>query len=335
MFQVEPILALQSLEWLRFPMWLVSELGRTHIYIGIMLYIVYLIDFRKGFLLIQVVSWNGLLTGLLKSFFALPRPDAVDSRVLLGGVGVNPVGFEAQGAPGFFKALPEDVVAHTRGLGEVSFGFPSGHCSWATSTWGSVALLFREPAIRALAMLLILLMPVSRMYLGRHFLAGTLGGMSLGLLVVTVAWFSAIREFDGLPTLWNRIRAQGRLWRAVAGYGYFFALPVAAMVLLHADIDDCARLLGINMGWVLLSLRGLPRDGGSASRRIMRFLLALIIFALVSMAAGEATVALSGGNSTWASALTKFVAALATLWGASELALKLNLFEGRRPAVRY
>lgn len=330
MFQTEPILALQSLDWLRFPMWFVSQLGYTPIYIGVMLIIVYMIDFRKGFVLIQVVSWNGLLTDLCKGFFALPRPDAVDSRVLLDGTEVNPVRFEARGANGFFEALPEDVVAHYRSFGKFSYGFPSGHCSSAATTWGSVALLFRKPVVRALAVLMILLMPVSRMYLGRHFLAGTLGGVTLGLLAVMVAWFVVIRGFEGLPCLWDRIQTRGQRWQALVGYGYFFALPLAVMALPHANTGDCARLLGANLGWVLLSRRGLPRDGGSAWRRLARFLLAVGCFALVSVAVGRATVALAGGESDWTDGLTNFTATLATLWGASELGLKLKLFEGRR-----
>lgn len=329
MFQTEPILALQSLEWLSFPMWLVSQLGYTQFFILVMLAILYMVDFRKGFVLIQIVSWNGILTDLLKAFFALPRPDAVDSRVLLDGVEPNPVGIHAKGAPGFFAPLPADVVSHYRGLENVSYGFPSGHCSAATSTWGSIALLFKQPEVRAVALVMILLMPVSRMYLGRHFLAGSLGGVAQGILTVTVGWFVIIKSFSALPSLQERIRALGVRREQVIQRVYFLVLPLAAMALPSADIDDCVRLFGINLGWVLLRRKGLPMDGGPASHRLARYAVALVCFFATAMVTSRAVGALAGADSELTESATYFAATLATLWGATELGLKLGLFPGR------
>lgn len=329
MFQTEPILALQAFEWLRVPMWLVSQLGYSQFLIPFLIAIIYLVDFRKGFVAFQVISWNGILTDLLKTFFALPRPDAVDSRVLLDGVGTNSVEFEKMGAPGFLTPLPPEVVSHYRDLGDFSHGFPSGHCSATASTWGSIALLFRQPAVRIMACLMILLMPVSRMFLGRHFLAGGLGGMTQGLLVVTVGWFVIIRSFDGLPSLTDQIRSLGAKRDLFARLFYFLGLPLAAMLLPDVDIDDCARLLGANLGWVLLTRRGLPENGGPALHRLARFLVALFCFVGVAALVGGVAEAIAGGDNEWTDSITYFLAALATIWGATELALKLELFPGR------
>lgn len=329
MFQTEPVLALQRLEWLAWPMWFVSELGLTPAYIVLVLAVVYLFDFRKGFFLIQVLSWNGLLTDLLKASFALPRPDAVDSRVLVGGVQPNPVGFEAMGAGGFWEPLPSEVVSHYRRSGEFSYGFPSGHCSSATSTWGTIALLFRVPSVRAVALLMILLMPVSRIYLGRHFVADTLGGVTQGLLVIALGYAAALRGVNGEASVVHWLRRLGApAWRAARG-AYLLAVPLAITLAPGVEIQDGMRLLGVNVGWLLLCARGLPEDGGSNHHRLARFLLAAGTFLLVALLTENLIETVAAGSSVWTASATQFTATAATLWGSTELSLKLGLFPGR------
>ena len=64
-------------------------------------------------------------------------------------------------------------------------------------------MLFRQTDVRALALLLILLMPISRMYLGRHFLADVLGGTSQGLMALAIGWLVIIRSYSGRVTTWS------------------------------------------------------------------------------------------------------------------------------------
>lgn len=310
-------------------MWLVSEWGLTPFFIVLLLAVVYLVDFGKGFILIQLVSWNGIFTDILKASFALPRPDAVDSRVLLGGIDRNPIQFEAMGSSGFFEPLPDKVVSYYRGQGEFSYGFPSGHCSATTSTWGGIALLFREPSVRVAAVLMILLMPLSRMYLGRHFLADTLGGVTQGLLLVALAWFVIVRGGDGLPSLRSAIRSLGVRREQLIGLAYLVALPLAFMFLPYVDINDCARLLGVNLGWYFLARRGLPLNGGPMRHRLARFLLAVVCFVVVALVASRSAEGVAGSTSEWTESFTDFVATLATIWGATELSVKLGWFPGR------
>lgn len=328
MFQTEPILALQRNGWLHFPMWLTSELGYTHAFIVVVLAIIYMVDFRKGFVIVQVIAWNGIFTDVFKGLFALPRPDAVDSRVLLGGVEANPVPFEGMGAGGFLEPLPADVVSRYRSLGEFSFGFPSGHCSATTSTWATIALLFKRPDVRLISAVLILLMPVSRMYLGRHFLADVLGGVALGLLATTIGWLVIARSFDGRRSLndWTRSLAPRR--EQLVRILYFFGLPLAAMALPHADFGDCARLLGINLAWTLVRRTGLPASGGPPLRRLARLGLAALSFLLVGFAASWLGT-IAGFDDEQAEAAAYFAATLATLWGTTELTIRMGLFPGR------
>ena len=179
MFQTEPIHALQALESDLVTTFFVAvtSLGYSWMLIPILLVIAFGVDFRRGFVLVQIVIWNGLLTNLLKATFALPRPEAVDSTLLQPGDDLPEVApFARMGAAGFWSGLPGEVVAHYRALGEFSYGFPSGHTSVTTALWTSVAALFRRPALWLWAAVLIALMALSRMYLARHFVADVLGG---------------------------------------------------------------------------------------------------------------------------------------------------------------
>jgi undecaprenyl-diphosphatase len=77
-----------------------------------------------------------------------------------------------------------------------SYGFPSGHTMGATLLYGLLALLawknVRNRAARlacvAGACLWILLIGLTRIYLGAHYLTDVLGALAAGLLWLVVCW---------------------------------------------------------------------------------------------------------------------------------------------------
>lgn len=77
-----------------------------------------------------------------------------------------------------------------------SYGFPSGHTMGATLLYGLIALLMlsgvRSRTLRmasvAAACTLILLIGLTRIYLGAHFLSDVLGALAAGLLWLTFCW---------------------------------------------------------------------------------------------------------------------------------------------------
>ncbi|TGM57056.1 phosphatase PAP2 family protein [Leptospira adleri] len=93
---------------------------------------------------------SGIVNGLAKAFFESPRP-------LLAWMG-----------PG--------------SLTEFAYGFPSGHVQSSVVIWGLIFLNTKSRPLRFIAGIVILLMPLSRMYAGVHFPGDVLGGFVLGLL---------------------------------------------------------------------------------------------------------------------------------------------------------
>src|SRR5262249_30188901 len=168
--------------------WLLSAVtltGYFPVYLFVLAVIMFGVDLRRGVLLSQLVLWTLAITDLLKTVVALPRPVDVDSTLRRLDTGAhNTAAFAGAGAHSFFALPAQQAIEFYRGVKDYSFGFPSGHVSSATTFWGGAALLFRRRWLVFLALGVIILMPISRMYLGRHFLADIIGGGFIGVAVL-------------------------------------------------------------------------------------------------------------------------------------------------------
>jgi membrane-associated phospholipid phosphatase len=65
-------------------------------------------------------------------------------------------------------------------------GFPSGHTQGSVSMWGTIMYLVRNRIILAVGILMIILIPYSRMYLGVHYFGDVIGGYVLGILTLVL-----------------------------------------------------------------------------------------------------------------------------------------------------
>ncbi len=195
MFQTEPIIYLQSLgtPWFTFLMIMITTMGSSAFLVAIIVIAIFGVDFKKGFLLFQLLLWTGLVTDILKILVAFPRPDFVDNRVFNLEFGIkNTSPFSGNEPKGIF-ALPDKQVIKAFRLQEAftlsPFGFPSGHVALTTALWGGTATVFNNRIIRILTPFVIVVMAFSRVYLGRHFIEDVLGGAIVGLIFL-VAFYT-------------------------------------------------------------------------------------------------------------------------------------------------
>ena len=65
---------------------------------------------------------------------------------------------------------------------ERSFGLPSGHTQKAVAVWATLAASFRKTWLWVLAIFMILMIALSRIYLGVHFLSDVLAGLVISIL---------------------------------------------------------------------------------------------------------------------------------------------------------
>lgn len=131
------------------------------------------------------------------------------------------------------------------------FSFPSGHAMISTVFWGWLALEVRRRWFAALAVVIVLSVMASRVYLGVHWPRDVLAGAGFGLLLLGLG--SAFVRLDG-PA---RIRAGGPMlaW-----------LPAAVLLALTALLPDpeqhglksASAIAGLWAGVLWLERREIP-----------------------------------------------------------------------------
>jgi membrane-associated phospholipid phosphatase len=296
--------------------------------IPLMLLILFAVSLRAGFVLIQAVFWNMTIVIFLKELILLPRPSSVDSNVQLLGKGIpNPSPYESGGAKSFFGKLPQDVVQSIRAHPFDTWGLPSGHTSSSVTFAGLVYLLVKNRWVRIAAAVMIILISLSRLYLGRHFLADLLAGYLLALAFVLVfyhgiyqrRWF---REF--FHGRWDQTPWGVQTWAILF---YLVVLPFLVLLIPFAQVKAISALLGLNLGYVLLRIKGVPQDSGTVIQRAARAGIALVFyFGMDLLLRGVEGIFTSLGSDVVLFAHHVLVMML-VFWASTEVSVRLGLFK--------
>ena len=92
----------------------------------------------------------------------------------------------------FGRARPEDILV------QVDFGsFPSGHVGNAATVAVTLGIIFPRLWVWIAGAAYVVVMMVSRTYLGAHWLSDTIGGALLGVGVAIVVWAPFAAKLDG------------------------------------------------------------------------------------------------------------------------------------------
>jgi len=152
--QLQLIQWLQGLgEWLTTPMEFLSLTGVEQFYLLVAPAIYWCWDTALGLQTGLFLMSNAILNSYLKLLFHTARPFWVSTSV-------KPLAFES------------------------SFGMPSGHAQNAMVFWGTLAAHFRKSWGWVLAIVLVFLVGISRLYLAVHFLHDVLLGWAVGLVAL-------------------------------------------------------------------------------------------------------------------------------------------------------
>jgi membrane-associated phospholipid phosphatase len=135
-----------------------------------------------------------------------------------------------------------DLILYESGT---SPSFPSGHTFLAISFWGSLVFL---GVIRTIvAAVIVLVVMLSRLFLGVHYLADMFVGLALGLLAVTIGYAAVKLVLERLS------REQAAMLMAAGLFGSLIMLPVTGDFPLGWEI--LGGLLGAGVGTVIESRR--------------------------------------------------------------------------------
>ncbi|TEU19963.1 MAG: phosphatase PAP2 family protein [Anaerolineales bacterium] len=142
-------------------------LGEEEFYLIFLPFIYWCLNKQVGVGLTYITMLSHYLNSVVKLTFRLPRPS--DPRL---------------------------VLLRT----ETSPSFPSGHAQSAVANWGYLVTRFRHKMFSIVAVVLILLIAFSRIYVGVHFPQDVVGGLLIGLLLlVAYNWIVGTiekRRFD-------------------------------------------------------------------------------------------------------------------------------------------
>jgi membrane-associated phospholipid phosphatase len=153
-------------------------------------------------------------------------------------------------------------------------GFPSGHTQNAVVVWGYLASHLRRVGPWILAGILMLFIPISRLYLGLHFPTDLLGGYLLGAALLLV-----YLRLEPVVEAW--LMKRGLAWQICAG----LLVPLLMIVLFPSNgkygIITGATLMGMGVGFALERRWVRFESGGMWWKRVLRFLIAVpVLFTL-------------------------------------------------------
>ena len=194
----------------------ISFFGTEEFYILLLPAIYWCIDagigFRIGIMLVTTSSINAYL----KMLFHSPRPFWVDSRV---------------------KAYAQ----------EASFGLPSGHSQNATSLWGLAAAKFKKNWLTIVSFSAIILIGLSRLYLGVHFSRDVLSGWLIGGVLVVLFFLleKPISNWISRRSLGFQLVTVIFVAALIIGLGHLSAATAAGWQLPSEWIDQSLASSGI------------------------------------------------------------------------------------------
>jgi len=311
-------------DWLIQLMSVITFLGSEEFFLLILPALYWCVDTSLGVRVGVILMVNGAINAALKLVFQGPRP----------------------------SWYSEQVKAY---VAETSFGVPSGHTQFATGVWGMIAASLKKWWAWLVAVSLILLIGLSRIFLAAHFPHDVLFGWAVGALVLwltlrmwdpVVAWlrrctlsrqimlafvFSILLALLSLPGYSCAISAGQPLaeWEANAAH----ALPVGVQidpVTLQEALTNAGAFFGLAAGLAWLVHVGGFSTTGPVEKRILRYVVGVV--GVVIIRYGLKAIFPEGDY--WLPYLLRYVRyALIGLWisaGAPALFLSLKLVGGPR-----
>ena len=216
---MEVLYVLESIRmpWLDTVMAAITHLGEETVFMVAALFVFWCVSKRHGYYLLAVGFAGTVLNQFLKLLFRIPRPWVLDSDF----------------------TIVESARAQATG-----YSFPSGHSQNAIGTFGGIARFTRRKWVRVAAIVVAVLVPLSRMYLGVHT-----------PLDVGVAAVIAVALVFALYPLMERSDSQHGVMGAVLAVMLALAVGYLLFVSLYpfpADVDAANLAHGVENAWKLL-----------------------------------------------------------------------------------
>lgn len=140
---------------------LITRFGEEALFLLVALFVFWCVDKRKGYYLLTVGFVGTLINQWLKVVCQVPRPWVRD---------------------------PNFTIVESARASATGYSFPSGHTQCVTGYLGGIARFTQRMWLRVVCIILVLLVAVSRMYLGVHTPADVGVSLLIGVVLVFVLY---------------------------------------------------------------------------------------------------------------------------------------------------
>ena len=165
---------LYLLEKIRIPglnelMLAITTLGEETAFLVIALIVFWCVDKRKGYYIMSVGFFGTMANQFLKLLCRVPRPWVLD---------------------------PEFTILEQAREAATGYSFPSGHSQTAVGTFGCIARTTKKRWVKIVSIVILILVPFSRMYVGVHTPSDVLVGAGMALALVWLLKPVVFRDDD-------------------------------------------------------------------------------------------------------------------------------------------
>ena len=225
-----------------------SAVGEQTFVIAVILYIFYNYDKKKGFGLFTSVLFAVLGMGILKAIVRAPRP---------------------------FQVL--ESIGGKRLETATGYSFPSGHTTTGSAFYTALALTFKKRSVSIFCAVMMVLVGLSRLYLGVHWPIDVFAGLLLGVTVSFVVSRYLNALYDDKK---KRIRLSMWIGSLSLVAGAITAILLNLSLIDEVAFTDLMKVFALGgggyLGFVLESKKVGFIVEEKRSKQILRYLLGLI-----------------------------------------------------------
>jgi hypothetical protein len=144
------------------------------------------------------------------------------------------------------------------------YSFPSGHAQGSTVYWGQTAIEVKRKAMWVAAVVGIVLISLSRIYLNVHWPVDIAGGIFIGIVI--------LRAYNLLAIGWEHLRPP--IWLRVA---CIIALPTAGAIFYKDATTNMVLgfLIGFPLGSLIAEGRLRWEERASLPKQVLKFALGM------------------------------------------------------------
>ena len=195
----------------------VTHLGEETIFIVVGLLLFWCINKKQGYFVLAVGLMGTVINQFLKMAFRIPRPWVRD---------------------------PEFTIVESARAEATGYSFPSGHTQAAVGVFGSIARMVKKTWVRVACIVICVLVPLSRMYLGVHTPADVGVSTVVALVLIFVLYPVVNRAVENK----RQMRMLMLLMAAVAAANLLFV----SLYPFPADVDVENLAHGVSSAWKML-----------------------------------------------------------------------------------